>query len=238
MHLDKLVNVKVYPPFIEVRGVGECATLLFPLKFNIIMESVAVFMCKKIVGISIAVFFSALLIPFSVYADDDDYDDINYTDVTTVSEVIASYEEDSESSLLIDSVEVEPEAFSVTEMEIVLDDVAVHATDDLLSVLSDQSINYDPDLPDLIYDHIVNYVHDENTDYEVEIIRSDLHDLIVSHIDDAALYSEDVEKSVDKVYDDIFVVVSDQQDLTFFLAVIIALLSSILLLFFFSYFCR
>lgn len=180
-------------------------------------------MCKKIVGISIAVFFSALLIPFSVYADDDDFD-TNISDVTTVSDVT--------------SLSEEPELLSVTETEIILDDVAVHATDDLLSVLSDQSINYDPDLPDLIYDHIVNYVHDENTDYEVEIIRSDLHDLIVSHIDDAALYSEDVEKSVDKVYDDIFVVVSDQQDLTFFLAVIIALLSSILLLFFFTYFCR
>ena len=129
---------------------------------------------------------------------------------------------------------------TVTTVTTLINDIAVSAVNDILDVLVDNDIVYADDLSDNLYAAIEMYIMNDNTEYVVEVVREDVHELIISSISDeySIDYEDNIRKYIDKVYDDIFVVAPDNQDTIFLQLVSITLLSCILTCLIFSYFVQ
>lgn len=182
-------------------------------------------MNRKVMSVSISVFCSALLalflFPVPAYADNPQ------SDVDVIE--------------LIDQAASETQAVTTTVTTVTtINDIAVSAVNDILDVLVDNDIVYADDLSDNLYAAIEMYIMNDNTEYVVEVVREDVHELIISSISDeySIDYEDNIRKYIDKVYDDIFVVAPDNQDTVFLQLVSITLLFCILTCLIFSYFVQ
>lgn len=211
------------------------------------MESVAVFMIKKIVGVSVSIFLLCMLAPsFFIHA---------YVYVDQVNNYVAYVDNDTGDVSVVDLEEQlqeqEPEPEQVAEVSdvpeetttmvttITIDKIAEAAVADIVAVLDEKLIVYDEQLHDDLYVVMQPYLREDNTEYVVEVVREDVHDVILANVspESTSLYAEEnVEKYVDKVFDDIYVVSVDNQDSEFLTLVLIVLVASILVCAFFSYF--
>ena len=135
----------------------------------------------------------------------------------------------------------EPDVTDLPESDLPVttqNEIVQSAVDDVLDILDNNSVLYDDDLKTDMYDLFAPYVFDDNTEYVVESIRTDLQTLITEHIttETSLLYTDEIKKDVDSTYDKIFTVTDDQQDVGFGNLIIIGLISAILVCSLLSYF--
>lgn len=209
-------------------------------------------MIKKIVGVSVSIFLLCMLAPsffihayvyvdqvnnYVAYVDNDTGEVVSVLDL---EEQLQEQEPEPEPEQVAEVSDV-PEETTTTTMAttITLDKIAEAAVSDIVAVLDEKLIVYDEQLHDDLYVVMQPYLREDNTEYIVEVVREDVHDVILANVspESTELYAkENVEKYVDKVFDDIYVVSVDNQDSEFLTLVLIVLVASILVCAFFSYF--
>lgn len=196
-------------------------------------------MINKFFGVSISVIISAFLAPFLLVSADE----VSEPEQQEPEQIIESEqpEQVQEPEQLQELPVIENSETTITTLITTDDKICLAAIEDIVSVLDEQAIVYDDTLSDDLYDHLSPYLYDDYSEYIIDFVRADMHEIILAHIDpeSEALYSEKkVDKYIDKVFDDIFVVSEDNQDSVFLDLVSISLLSSILVCLIFVYFVQ